>query len=93
MSMLVHRCTECGHGQHEHYESPQRCSFGACRCTRTRGAVIAESAPEEVPTFLRFGVESPSRLGPGDLIAHGSAGRLLMCTCDACVAAFSSGAA
>ena len=52
MSILIHRCDECGHSHHEHDQTVHKgrsCSFGWCPCSKVLAGVV--SPPELVPTF------------------------------------------
>lgn len=77
MSMLVHRCTDCGHLEQWHRGS--QCSFGWCRCR----AANASPEPEVIPTFYVGsrdtvpGMHAPGTKPFGQDYAS-------TCACDAC---------
>lgn len=95
MSLIIHRCPDCGHNDLQHAENPgakKSCSFDWCPCHRSRRSVVAENPSEVIPTYdvntkeLIEAVTPPGEYAPG-----GPPTRL--CACPSCVALHSEVAA
>jgi hypothetical protein len=84
MSLLIHRCTHCGHPDYFHKGSVGNCSYGGCEkhCARPQ----LDPEPEVIPTFKwdgRRSVEVLEITPPGS--GWGPANMpVKLCSCDRC---------
>lgn len=85
MSVIIHRCPDCGHKDLEHPDVPNgknTCCHGNCGCRAPR-RTVAESNPSEViPTFNLDNSVNPIITTPGTAF-HGI---VRTCACTDCKA-------
>lgn len=91
MTLLIHRCRECGHADHEHDEQSYKgrpCSYGYCTCSN----VQADVRREPTVAIPRFGDDRQPIAHvakPGSrLVENPQAGVVWACGCDSCHAAY-----
>lgn len=85
MSVIVHRC-ECSHIDMSHTESHGRCSYGYCRCTKTRRQIGGPS--ELLPSYVGLNEPVVSVTRPGEIFGSTLGGATKTCSCASCVALF-----
>lgn len=81
--ILGHRCP-CGHVDAEHVGGGGQCSFGWCKCTRSRDSLQAEPV-EVIPTYQLGTLAEVERIAePGSAIFGSFYARSRTCACPAC---------
>jgi hypothetical protein len=91
MSVIVHRCRECGHNDLEHNEQPYKgrtCSLGWCTCSQVKAQVVT-SPSEVIPSWSADdGSLITKAHEPGSKVHLGGPVTVALCGCAACVAVF-----